>query len=162
MVKRGSWRRVRSVCRPQLRTSSGMDSCTPFSLWWWTAHPSPAFSKIADPCPRLERRRTEGLFHCLYSWFCWFLAAALSTVFRTRAVCRICGRKETVGCCWFFVASGKQSPKKPFFFLHEYKKQADTSNDPTGQLLAEMVAAQKANPDTHPIYLWPQTTVGFK
>ena len=44
------------------------------------------------------------------------------------------------------------SPQKPFFFLHEYKKQADTSNDPTGQLLAEMVAAQKANPDTHPIY----------
>jgi hypothetical protein len=26
------------------------------------------------------------------------------------------------------------------------------TNDPTGQLLAEMVAAQKANPDTHPIY----------
>jgi len=50
------------------------------------------------------------------------------------------------------VASGKQSPRQPFFFLHEYKKQADTSDDPIGQLLAEMIAAQKSNSHTHPIY----------
>jgi hypothetical protein len=60
--------------------------------------------------------------------------------------------KKLWGVVDFLVASGKQSPKKPFFFLHEYKKQADTSNDPMGQLLAEMVAAQKANADTHPVY----------
>jgi hypothetical protein len=45
----------------------------------------------------------------------------------------------------FLVASGTQSPKEPFFFIHEYKKQLDTSNDPLGQLLAAMVAAQKLN-----------------
>lgn len=60
--------------------------------------------------------------------------------------------KRLWGIVDFFVASGKQSPRELFFFLHEYKKQADTSNDPIGQLLAEMVAAQKANSHTHPIY----------
>ncbi len=52
----------------------------------------------------------------------------------------------------FLVASGTQSPKEPFFFIHEYKKQLDTSNDPLGQLLAAMVAAQKLNQSSHPIY----------
>jgi len=52
----------------------------------------------------------------------------------------------------FLVASGRQSPKQPFFFIHEYKKQLDTSNDPLGQLLAAMVAAQKLNQSSHPIY----------
>ncbi len=60
--------------------------------------------------------------------------------------------KKLWGIADFLVASGKQSPREPFFFLHEYKKQADTSNDPIGQLLAEMVAAQKANSHTYPIY----------
>ncbi|MCP4339867.1 MAG: hypothetical protein GY799_13495 [Desulfobulbaceae bacterium] len=60
--------------------------------------------------------------------------------------------KKLWGIIDFLVASGRQSPKEPFFFLHEYKKQADTSNDPLGQLLAEMVAAQTANSHMHPVY----------
>ncbi|BAP55812.1 hypothetical protein THII_1515 [Thioploca ingrica] len=52
----------------------------------------------------------------------------------------------------FLVASGTQSPKEPFFFIHEYKKQLDTSNDPLGQLLAAMVTAQKLNNHSHPLY----------
>lgn len=60
--------------------------------------------------------------------------------------------KKLWGVIDFLVASGKQTPKQPFFFLHEYKKQADTSNDPLGQLLAEMVAAQLANLHPQPIY----------
>ena len=60
--------------------------------------------------------------------------------------------KKLWGIVDFLVASGKQTPKEPFFFLHEYKRQADTSNDPVGQLLAEMVAAQTANRHTYPIY----------
>jgi len=62
------------------------------------------------------------------------------------------GGKKLWGIIDFLVASGKQSPKEPFFFLHEYKKQANTSNDPLGQLLAGMVAAQTMNPHSHPIY----------
>jgi hypothetical protein len=60
--------------------------------------------------------------------------------------------KRLWGNADFLVASGTQSPKEPFFFIHEYKKQLDTSNDPLGQLLAEMVAAQKLNRHSHPIY----------
>ena len=60
--------------------------------------------------------------------------------------------KRLWGVIDFLVASGKQTPKEPFFFLHQYKRQADTSNDPVGQLLAEMVAAQLLNRQTHPIY----------
>ncbi|HAI70692.1 MAG TPA: hypothetical protein DCM38_14805 [Gammaproteobacteria bacterium] len=60
--------------------------------------------------------------------------------------------KRLWGNADFLVASGTQTPKEPFFFIHEYKKQLDTSNDPLGQLLAEMVAAQKLNLSNHPIY----------
>jgi hypothetical protein len=60
--------------------------------------------------------------------------------------------KRLWGVVDFLVATGRQSPKQPFFFLHEYKRQLDTSNDPLGQLLAEMVAAQTANANSHPIY----------
>jgi hypothetical protein len=60
--------------------------------------------------------------------------------------------KRLWGVVDFLVASGRQSPKQPFFFLHEYKRQLDTANDPLGQLLAEMVAAQAANAHSHPVY----------
>ena len=60
--------------------------------------------------------------------------------------------KKLWGVVDFLVASGTQFPKEPIFFLHEYKKQIDSSNDPLGQLLAEMVAAQTLNSRQHPIY----------
>ncbi len=60
--------------------------------------------------------------------------------------------KRLWGIVDFLVASGTQFPKEPMFFLHEYKKQLDTSNDPLGQLLAEMVAAQAINSRPHPVY----------
>jgi hypothetical protein len=60
--------------------------------------------------------------------------------------------KRLWGIVDFLVASGRQAPKQPFFFLHEYKKELDSSNDPLGQLLAEMVAAQTANARTQPVY----------
>jgi hypothetical protein len=52
----------------------------------------------------------------------------------------------------FMVASGRRSPKRPYFFIHEYKKEHDSSNDPLGQLMIEMVAAQHLNADNHPVY----------
>ncbi|KOR33582.1 hypothetical protein TI05_00260 [Achromatium sp. WMS3] len=52
----------------------------------------------------------------------------------------------------FFVANGKRYPKHPYFFIHEFKKEHDSSGDPFGQLLITMVAAQKLNNDTNPIY----------
>lgn len=52
----------------------------------------------------------------------------------------------------FVVAQGKHSPKHPYFVIHEYKKEYDSSNDPLGQLMIALVAAQKLNNDEYPIY----------
>ena len=60
----------------------------------------------------------------------------------------------------FLVATGLQSPKKPFFFIHEYKPEpganTGSGSDPLGQLLATMLAAQVKNEDIgtlHGIYI---------
>ena len=51
----------------------------------------------------------------------------------------------------FMVARGKQEIKSPFFFLHEYKKEApyppqgEIAEDPLGQLLAAMLLAYEHN-----------------
>ncbi len=42
----------------------------------------------------------------------------------------------------WMVATGKSQPSQPFFFIHEYKKEKGTSDDPLAQLLAAMIAAQ--------------------
>ncbi|TAD99722.1 MAG: hypothetical protein EAZ97_08095 [Bacteroidetes bacterium] len=43
------------------------------------------------------------------------------------------------------VSKGEQHPKKPYFFLHEYKQERKKENDPLGQLLAAMIVAQSKN-----------------
>jgi hypothetical protein len=60
--------------------------------------------------------------------------------------------KTTSGNVEFMLARGKQIPQKPHFFLHEYKPEKNRDNDPLGQLLIAMVAAQKINQDDKPIY----------
>lgn len=53
----------------------------------------------------------------------------------------------------WMVAQGRQYPLHPFFFLHEYKPEKSTGNDPLGQLLIAMVYAQNENKkDKHPLY----------
>ena len=54
---------------------------------------------------------------------------------------------ELKGRVEFIVAQGKQDPRHPYFFVHEYKQEARRDNDPLGQLLAAMVAAQHKNKD---------------
>ena len=48
------------------------------------------------------------------------------------------------------VATGQEDPLRPYFFIHEYKpsKRAD---EPLGQVLAAMVAAQAHNADEKPV-----------
>jgi hypothetical protein len=60
--------------------------------------------------------------------------------------------KKTEGIVEFMLARGLQNPKKPHFFLHEYKPEKRRDNDPLGQLLIAMIAAQQANTDDNPIY----------
>ncbi len=45
----------------------------------------------------------------------------------------------------WMVAKGWYKPESPFFFLHEYKKEKDSSNDPVGQMLAAMYIAKSLN-----------------
>jgi hypothetical protein len=52
---------------------------------------------------------------------------------------------EAAGKVEWFVATGKQIPKKPFFFLQEYKPEKTSGNDPLGQLLIAMIDAQILN-----------------
>ncbi len=61
--------------------------------------------------------------------------------------CNLRGRVEMV------VATGKQRPQTPFFFLNEYKAQRKVVTDPQGQLLIAMLVAQaKNNGKNLPIY----------
>ena len=62
------------------------------------------------------------------------------------------GKEKASGKIDFMVAQGQQIPKAPFFCLHEYKPEEGTSNDPYGQLLIAMVAAQLLNQDESPLY----------
>ena len=61
-------------------------------------------------------------------------------------------QKTSDGLVEFMLAKGRQIPRKPHFFLHEYKPEKRRDNDPLGQLLIAMVAAQKLNLDDKPIY----------
>jgi len=55
------------------------------------------------------------------------------------------GEETATGIVDFLIAQGEQIPKAPYFCLHEYKPEEGVSNDPFGQLLIAMVAAQQAN-----------------
>ena len=52
----------------------------------------------------------------------------------------------------FLLARGKQRPKQPYFFLHEYKQERRRENDPLGQLLISMVAARQNNEKKTPLF----------
>ncbi|MEM8528087.1 MAG: hypothetical protein AAF847_06905 [Bacteroidota bacterium] len=60
--------------------------------------------------------------------------------------------KEVSGEVDLMVASGEFEPKQPYFCLHEYKKEDGVNNDPLGQLLIAMLAAQELNNNAFPIY----------
>lgn len=49
------------------------------------------------------------------------------------------------------VATGQDEPCNPYFFIHEYKPSTRGNNDPLGQLLAAMLAAQVHNNDNLPL-----------
>lgn len=53
----------------------------------------------------------------------------------------------------WLVATGKQIPIQPFFFLHEYKPQLKTTAaDPLGQLLIAMLATSNLNGKPAPLF----------
>lgn len=60
----------------------------------------------------------------------------------------------------FLVAMGDEEPKRPFFFLHEYKPQLRTQKNPQGQLLIAMLTAQAQNADLPAMPLYGLYIVG--
>lgn len=57
------------------------------------------------------------------------------------------GRVEMV------VSAGKQKPRQPFFFIHEYKPlRPSAPSDPEGQLLSAMLTVQSLNQTLYPLY----------
>jgi hypothetical protein len=73
-------------------------------------------------------------------------------VFTQRRLSAVVNDIEIGGVVDCMVSTGKQNPKHPFFFVHEYKQERKRENDPLGQLLVEMIAAQAKNETKHPIY----------
>lgn len=74
------------------------------------------------------------------------------TYFLERELSVTIGDYELAGKVDGMVATGYRSPKKPYFCIHEYKKESDPSGEPRGQLLITMLVAQALNQDGKPIY----------
>jgi len=72
--------------------------------------------------------------------------------FFTRTISAPYGDDTLSGIVDCVIAQGTHSPRQSFFFLQEYKKEHDSSNDPLAQILVAMVAAQLLNKNEHPIY----------
>ena len=62
------------------------------------------------------------------------------------------GKEKLSGILDCVIAAGRRVPKHPLFCLHEYKPEKHASNDPLGQVLVAMVAAQLFNQDEQPMY----------
>jgi hypothetical protein len=61
--------------------------------------------------------------------------------------------KISVVCdCLLASPAGISTPRVPYFFLQEFKKQKGDSNDPEAQMLAAMIVAQYKNANQEPIY----------
>lgn len=60
--------------------------------------------------------------------------------------------KKIGGRVDFMLATGAYDPSAPYFFIHEYKKEKGTADDPLGQLLGGMLVAQKLNDNGKPLY----------
>ena len=74
----------------------------------------------------------------------WFITPLLKIVnfkvnafkaFLDRPISIVINNEKVSGNIDLCIARGKQTPEKPFFFLHEYKPEKKRDNDPLGQLL---------------------------
>ncbi|MGB0929921.1 MAG: hypothetical protein ACPGVB_04045 [Chitinophagales bacterium] len=69
---------------------------------------------------------------------------------------------EIKGIVDLMVATGVYTPEHPFFFVHEYKKEQESSGDAIGQLLATMFVAQELNKKPHPFSLFETSQKTFE
>ena len=52
----------------------------------------------------------------------------------------------------WLLAKGRQEPREPRVFLHEYKREVMATGEPIGQLLIAMVGARQQNAEIFPLY----------
>ena len=76
----------------------------------------------------------------------------LFTIFSQRTLSATINGTEIGGRVDFMLSKGKQRPSQPYFFVHEYKQEMRRDNDPKGQLLSELLAAQHRNENKFPVY----------
>ena len=67
------------------------------------------------------------------------------TAFAARSLSIIIQNVEIRGSVDLMVATGISEPRHPFFFVHEYKREENSSGNPVGQLLATMFVAKELN-----------------
>ena len=75
-------------------------------------------------------------------------------VFYERSIAAEIGlaRISVVTDCMVASVFGFTSPRTPYFFLQEFKKSKGDKQDPEGQMLAAMIAAQHLNDNRKPLY----------
>jgi DNA-binding protein Fis len=131
------------------------------STEWLTIRSSPSQVEVQG-LDLLQKK----LYHHLYDWneqelIVYFIAPLLVMVnfeqennqaFFQREISVTYNNEVLAGIVDIVVATGKHSPKNPFFLLHVDKKDKDSANDPLGQLLIAMFAAQQLNHDQQPVY----------
>lgn len=129
---------------------------------WLTIRSSPFQEAEVRGLDLLQKK----LYHHLYDWneqelIVYFIAPLVAMVnfeqgnyqaFFQREISVTYNNEVLSGRVDIVVATGKHSPKSPFFFLHVDKKEKDSANDPLGQLLIAMFAAQQLNHDQQPVY----------
>lgn len=67
------------------------------------------------------------------------------TSFAERTLEIVINNRLLTGKIDWMVSSGQFGPERPFFFLHEFKKEKNSRNDPVGQLLSAMYIAKLIN-----------------
>ncbi|MEM8524198.1 MAG: hypothetical protein AAGG68_06130 [Bacteroidota bacterium] len=74
----------------------------------------------------------------------WFKSDQYNSFLENKLTVEV-GDQIVQGNIDFMVATGRQTPRTPFYTLHEYKPEPGYTGYPLGQLLIAMVAAQKRN-----------------
>lgn len=72
--------------------------------------------------------------------------------FAQRPLSEVIGKYEMIGKPDGIIATGGSEPKLPYFSFHEFKKDVNSSGDPSGQNLAAMLVGQQLNGGDEPIY----------
>ncbi len=73
-------------------------------------------------------------------------------IFANRKISATIDGIELYGAPDTLIATGRYSPKLPFFCLNEYKRQEESKGDAAGQALAAMLATQEQNKNDKPVY----------